>query len=76
MTGLAASPLSMAAGPSGVVRIATLRFGHPFAVVAVAADDGHPGDDATARPGPWHGMPVFSAWVTSPEDAVEDPPSG
>ena len=76
VTGLAASPLSMAAGPSGVVRIATLRFGHPFAVVAVAADDGHPGDDATARPGPWHGMPVFSAWVTSPEDAVEDPPSG
>lgn len=74
VTGFAAGPLSMAAGPSGVVRVATLRFGHPFAVVAVAADDGHPGDDSSARPGPWHGMPVFSAWVTSPEDAVEDPP--
>ncbi len=46
VTGLAAGPLSMAAGPSGVVRIATLRFGHPFAVVAVAADDGHRGAPA------------------------------
>ncbi len=83
VTGLAAGPLAVAAGPSGVIRIATLRFGHPFAVVAVAAedgrprDDGHPGDDAAgARPGPWHGIPVFSAWVTSPEDAVQDPPPG
>ena len=77
VTRLAAGPLSMAAGPSGVVRIATLRFGHPFAVVAVAADDGQPGDEeAGTRPGPWHGMPVFSAWVTSPDDAVQDPPPG
>jgi hypothetical protein len=72
VTALAAGPLSMRSGPKGVIRVATLRFGHPFAVVAVAADDGQPGDDRSARPGPWHGMPVFSAWVTSPEEAVED----
>ena len=44
-------------------RAAELRFGHPFAVVAVAIDEDG------AAPGPWHGVPVFSAWVTDPEDA-------
>jgi len=44
-------------GP-GLIRTAELRFGHPFAVVAVTAGDG-----------PWHGLPVFSAWVAQPEDA-------
>lgn len=47
----------------GRSRAAELRFGHPFAVVAVAIDE----DDAV--PGPWHGVPVFSAWATDPEDA-------
>jgi hypothetical protein len=46
--------------PGGVRRTATLRFGHPYAVVAVAQGGG-----------PWHGVPVFSAWVTSPEEAEE-----
>ncbi|MGC5285067.1 hypothetical protein [Micromonospora sp. DT231] len=49
--------------PEGVARTAELRFGHPYAVVALATD---------ARPdgttGPWHGVPVFSAWVTEPEE--------
>jgi hypothetical protein len=51
----------------GVVRVAELRFGHPFAVVAVAVD----GDnrEGTTAPGPWHGAPVFSAWVADVEDA-------
>ncbi len=53
----------------GVRRTALLRFGHPFAVAAVAADgatDGrHPGPRS-----PWHGLPVFSAWITSPGDAT------
>jgi hypothetical protein len=40
-------------------RQATLRFGHPYAVVAVATDQ---------RRGPWEGMPVFSAWVTNPTE--------
>lgn len=53
----------------GLLRTAELRFGHPFAVVAVTADE-PPGSA-----GPWHGMPVFSAWVAEPEDAEpEDAP--
>jgi hypothetical protein len=60
VTGLA---IAMAARPSrpGLIRAAELRFGHPYAVVAVAAGDG-----------PWHGLPVFSAWVAQPEDAAPD----
>lgn len=48
-----------------LVRTAQIRFGHPFAVVAVCEADG----------GPWAGLPVFSAWVAEPEDA-EAAPSG
>jgi hypothetical protein len=52
---------------SGVVRTATLLFGGPHAVVAVAIDS--PRLDGGAEPdGQWHGIPVFSAWVT---EAVE-----
>ena len=49
--------------PEGVARTAELRFGHPYAVVAVATDTRPDG----AR-GPWHGVPVFSAWVAEPEE--------
>ncbi|WP_106326841.1 hypothetical protein [Actinoplanes italicus] len=49
----------------GDVRAAELRFGHPYAVVAVTND--------TAR-GPWHGVPVFSGWVGRPEDVPEEDP--
>jgi hypothetical protein len=45
----------------GVVRTAGLRFGHPYAVVAVARD--------LYGRGPWNGLPVFSAWVAEPMDA-------
>jgi hypothetical protein len=45
-------------------RHAELRFGHPYAVVALVQDGGSP----------WHGVPVFSAWVTQPENASEDEP--
>ncbi|HET7018729.1 MAG TPA: hypothetical protein VFI65_32720 [Streptosporangiaceae bacterium] len=41
-------------------RIAELRFGHPYAVVAAAQ---------TRNGGPWHGLPLFSAWVTKPHSA-------
>ena len=41
----------------GLLREALLRFGHPYAVVAVCRD------------GQWDGLPVFSAWVTSPSPA-------
>jgi hypothetical protein len=42
----------------GVRRTAALRFGHPYAVVAVAEG------------GPWDGLPVFSGWVAEPDSAV------
>jgi hypothetical protein len=38
------------------MRTLTVRFGRPYAVCAVAT--------GTA---PWHGVPVFSAWVAAPE---------
>ncbi|HUC55835.1 MAG TPA: hypothetical protein VMA95_00430 [Streptosporangiaceae bacterium] len=44
----------------GRSRTAELRFGHPYAVVAVTEDDNQ---------GPWHGVPVFSAWVARPSEA-------
>ncbi|WP_229076008.1 hypothetical protein [Actinoplanes sp. DH11] len=46
--------------PEQVIRRAELRFAHPYAVVAVTAQPG----------GPWHGVPVFSAWVRDPEDVA------
>jgi hypothetical protein len=48
----------------GKRRHAELRFGHPYAVAALVQDAGSP----------WHGLPVFSAWVTEPEDASDDKP--
>ncbi|HEY1616889.1 MAG TPA: hypothetical protein VGG25_04685 [Streptosporangiaceae bacterium] len=48
---------------SGVRRAAELRFGQPHAVVAVATDPAG---------GPWHGVPVFSAWITEPDDPGGD----
>jgi hypothetical protein len=51
---------------TGLVRTAELRFGHPYAVVAVTIDPATRGN-----PGSWHGLPVFSAWVADPEDAAE-----
>jgi len=58
------------APPEGVARIADLRFGHPYAVVAVATDTRRDADGQVV-PGPWHGVPVFSAWISEPEDLPE-----
>ncbi len=60
--------MSIARG-RGPRRVADLRFGHPYAVVAVATDDQPERDAGPARGGPWPGLPVFSAWVAEPEDA-------
>jgi len=69
-----AIPLSAVARKPGVRRTAELRFGHPFAVIAVAADNAQlPGRHRPEPPSPWHGLPVFSAWVASPHDATADP---
>ena len=72
VTGLAVLMSAKVSRP-GRRRVATLRFAHPFAVVAAAFDDHR----AHASPAPtaWHGLPVFSAWVSKPTDA-EPAPSG
>jgi hypothetical protein len=58
----------------GVRRTAELRFGHPFAVVALAAGSSQLPDSAGSLPAsPWHGLPVFSAWVADPQDAAAGP---
>jgi hypothetical protein len=56
----------------GIRRTAGLRFGHPFAVVAVGVAE----DRYSLRPvphNPWHGLVVFSAWVADPEEATTEP---
>jgi hypothetical protein len=62
--------LAMLIPNQGVVRTAELRFGHPYAVVAVTVDEPGKSRQPAAGHGPWHGMPVFSAWVAQPEDAA------
>ncbi|HEY7011773.1 MAG TPA: hypothetical protein VH480_03385, partial [Streptosporangiaceae bacterium] len=56
----------------GVLRTAELRFGHPYAVVAVTVP--HITGQERRSPGPvsssWDGLPVFSAWVAQPQDAA------
>jgi translation initiation factor 1 (eIF-1/SUI1) len=61
--------LSMRAPSRGLRRTAELRFGHPFAVVAVTVDENYDRNLGRPRAGPWHGVPVFSAWVAEPQDA-------
>ncbi|WP_205789061.1 hypothetical protein [Micromonospora sp. HM134] len=51
--------------PEGVRRSAEWRFGHPYAVLAVATDHRDGGT------GPWHGLPVFSAWVAEPREPAD-----
>jgi hypothetical protein len=56
--------MALSRGRRGIRRVAELRFGHPYAVVAVTVDE-----ERGRRP--WHGLPVFSAWIADPEDARE-----
>jgi hypothetical protein len=75
VTGFAMA-LSAAVRRPGVRRTAELRFGHPFAVVAVAADSAQGQDSHRPVPrSPWHGLPVFSAWIADPQDATVEPNS-
>jgi len=71
VTGVAMAT-SMPMTRPGLLRTAELRFGHPFAAVAVASGQDHHGGQHAPGPSPWHGLPVFSAWITRPEDA-DDP---
>ncbi len=54
---------------SGLSRTATLRFGHPYAVVAIVGRR-----PARARRDPWTGVPAFAAWVGEPADVDASPP--
>ena len=56
VTGIAVTAAARLPGPH---REAELRFGHPYAVVALVQDPAQA----------WHGLPVFSAWVSEPADA-------
>ena len=68
--------LSAVTRKPGIRRTAELRFGHPFAVVAVTTGAlAPPGRHLPEPPGPWHGLPVFSAWVANPDDATAEPAS-
>src|SRR5262249_32136734 len=71
--------VAIAARLPGKRREAELRFGHPYAAVAITTDTGGAGHGTAGRGraghgsanhGPWHGLPVFSAWVSEPEDAT------
>jgi Serpin (serine protease inhibitor) len=66
VTGLAVAMAALVGRP-GTRRTATVRFGHSFAAVAFVTGARNLGPKF-AR---WDGVPVFSAWVTKPEDASE-----
>jgi hypothetical protein len=61
-----AMAVTLAMRPQATRREVQLRFGHPYAVVAFTTD---PGDGTS---GLWQGLPVFSAWISNPEDAPGD----
>jgi len=68
-TGFEAAAVSAIAVALGVRlparhREVTLRFGHPYAVVAFTMSTG-------GLASLWNGLPVFSAWVSEPEDATD-----
>jgi hypothetical protein len=63
VTGLAVAVSARMPPPPGPYRTATVRFAHPYAVVATTR--AHDSD-------PWNGLPVFAAWITEPDDASED----
>ncbi len=67
--------LAMLAPRQGLIRTAELRFGHPYAVVAVAADEPGSARPPAAGHSPWSGLPVFSAWVAQPENPSQEDPA-
>jgi len=72
VTGLAVA-MTVIAPRRGLRRVAELRYGHPYAVVAVTLDEHRNRATGQIRRGPWHGIPVFSAWVAEPQEAQEGP---
>jgi Serpin (serine protease inhibitor) len=66
--------IALAARMPGKHREVELRFAQPYAAVAIATAPDGPGGPAGADANPWHGLPVFSAWVIDPENPADDPP--
>jgi hypothetical protein len=66
ITGMAIATSARRTRP-GIRRTAELRFGHPFASVAVSVGEKERGGQRS----PWHGLPVFSAWISEPIEGVE-----
>ena len=71
-TGFAAAALTSQAIARGVPsrgpeRHLTVRFNRPFAVFAYAVHYRGPRIEPLS---PWHGLPVFSGWITEPTDAT------
>jgi hypothetical protein len=60
---------------TGLERVATLRFDHPYAAIAVAghaATREHNEESSNSR---FAGLPLFTAWIDTPaETSDEDPP--
>lgn len=56
----------------GTRRVAELRFAHPYAVVAVTIGGNEVAQATQASTRVWNGVPVFSAWITEPEDPDDD----
>jgi Serpin (serine protease inhibitor) len=67
VTALAMATSAMPPPHKGLLRTATLRFDHPYAVLAVAGDP--------QRACSWSGLPLFTAWVDSPEEPADDAPA-
>jgi hypothetical protein len=64
-------PTGFAMPQDGVRRTAELRFGHPYAVVALADRPWRDGwQPDTAEGAAWLSLPVFSAWVAAPDPAA------
>jgi hypothetical protein len=58
----------------GIRRTGQLRFGHPYAVIAVTTNDSSDTSDSGREwPERWNGAPVFSAWVADPAEAGNGP---
>jgi hypothetical protein len=65
---VSAVAVALAMRVPGKRREVVLLFGHPYAVVAVTT--GAVTTDPAGAASPWNGLPVFSAWVSEPEDAT------
>ena len=66
VTAIAMVPGSMPTIREVLVRNVDVRFNRPYAVLATAATD--------QGPPAWRGVPLFSAWITKPDDTVVHAP--